>query len=136
MSSEANRAALEPIPSFLAGRFRFVPTADRSVVETIRCGVLFVMAFWSAPSFQSFALLKKAIEASDPEGRLELVVVDADGCPDLHESPDFYGMCNGWGEAAWVCDGRVKQTSGVGYHPEVFEQFTKELLDACGYQRN
>jgi hypothetical protein len=94
------------------------------------------MAFWSAPSFKSFALLKKALQTTDPDGQLELVVVDSDGCQDLHESPDFFGMCHGWGEAAWISDGRVIQTSGIGYHPECFEEFTRELLSACSAQRN
>jgi hypothetical protein len=33
-----------------------------------------------------------------------------------------------WGEVAWVQDGRVVRTSGMGYHPECFEPYTCQLL--------
>ena len=123
--------ALGRIPESHAGRLRFMPTADRSVIDTIRCGVIFVMAFWSGPARQAFAHLKQVLKTADANGQLELVVIDTDGCEDLHLSPEFYGLCHGWGEAAWVCDGRVLRTSGEGYHPECFEQFTSELLANC-----
>ena len=59
-------------------RTRFYSEADRSIVGAIRCGVLFVMAFWSGTSRLAFAELKRSLEANDPEGRLELIVVDTD----------------------------------------------------------
>jgi hypothetical protein len=124
--------ALGPIPESHADRFRFMPTADRLVVGTIQCGVIFIMAFWSGPARQRFAHLKQVLETVDHTGKLELVVVDTDGCDDLHCSPDFNGLCHGWGEVAWIYDGQVMRTSGAGYHPEVFEQFTKDLVVACG----
>lgn len=42
---------------FLDSRTRFYSEADRTVIETIQCGVLFVMAFWSGPARQAFAEL-------------------------------------------------------------------------------
>jgi hypothetical protein len=119
---------LGELPASHAGRVRLLPTADRSVFGTIRLGVLFVMAWWSGPSRQGFAQLKQVLAALDPGGRLEVVVVDTDGCPDLYECPEFVGQLHGWGEVAWVRDGRVVRTSGMGYRPECFEPFTRELL--------
>jgi hypothetical protein len=110
------------------GRVRFLATADRSVLGTIRLGVLFVMAWWSGPSRQAFARLKQVLADLDPGGRLEMVVVDTDGCPDLYECRDFAGQLHGWGEVAWVRDGRVVRTSGMGYQPECFGPYTRELL--------
>jgi phosphinothricin acetyltransferase len=46
----------------------------------------------------------------------------------LYECPEFAGQLHGWGEVAWARDGRVVRTSGLGYHPECFEPFTRELL--------
>jgi hypothetical protein len=43
------------------GRVRFLSEADRSVIPTIHCGVLFVMLFWSCTWFQSFARLKQVL---------------------------------------------------------------------------
>jgi hypothetical protein len=115
----------------LAARTRFYAEADRSIIGTICCGVLFVMAFWSGPARLAFAELKRVLEAADPDGRLELVVVDTDGCPDLYELPELAGKLSGAGETAWVQGGRIVSTSGFGYHPECFELSTRKLLNEC-----
>lgn len=120
----------------LADRTRFHSEADRAVIETMRCGVLFIMAFWSGPARVAFAELKRVLEAVDPSGRLELVVVDTDGCPDLYTLPEFAGKLAGAGEAAWVRGGRIVRTSGHGYHPECFEPCTRQLLSECMAEPN
>lgn len=120
--------ALGVVSASHTARVRFLPEADRSVFSTIQFGVLFVMARWSGPSMQAFAKLKEVLANVDPSGRLELVVVDTDGSPDLYECPQFDGQLAGWGEVAWVQNGQVVRTSGMGYHPECFEPFTRELL--------
>jgi hypothetical protein len=115
----------------LAKRTRFYSEADRAVLATIQCGVLFVMAFWSVPARSAFQQLKRVLEAVDPGGRLELVVVDTDGCPDLYDLPEFVGKLHGVGEAAWIRAGQLVRTSGLGYHPECFEPNTRLLLEEC-----
>ena len=97
----------------------------------MRCGVLFIMAFWSGPARLAFAELKRVLEAVDRSGRAELVVVDTDGCPELYELPEFAGKLAGAGETAWVRGGRIVDTSGHGYHPECFESYTVQLLEEC-----
>ena len=124
-------AALGEMPPMLASRLRFLREADRSVIGTIRCGVLFVMAFWSGPCRSAFAELKRVIAAEDCDGRLELVVVDTDGCPDLQNQPEFTDKLAGAGEIAWVMDGVIVCTSGQGYHPECFGANTRRLLREC-----
>ncbi len=120
--------SLGEVPASHAVQMRYLPTADRSVFGTIRLGVVFVMAWWSGGARQGFAQLKQVLATVDPRDRLELVVVDTDGCPDLYECPEFAGQLHGWGEVAWVRDGQVVGTSGLGYHPECLESFTRELL--------
>jgi hypothetical protein len=122
--------ALGELPASHANRMRFLPNADRSVIGTITFGVLFVMAFWSGPARQGFLRLKQVLAAEDPNGLLELVVVDTDGCPDLYETPEFVGNLHGWGEVAWVKDGKVICTSGLGYNPDCFKPNTRELLES------
>jgi hypothetical protein len=114
-----------------AGRSWYLHKADRSVIQTTHCGILFVMAFWSATSFRSFAHLKQVLSTCDPDGRLEVVVVDADGCPDLYHAPEFLGKLHGNGEAAWINAGRVISTGSIGSDPKAFETFTRHLLQAC-----
>jgi len=119
-------------PELLAvRRFRFVEEADRSIVGTVRCGVLFVMAFWSGSARQAFAELKRVLAEVDPEGNLELVVVDTDGCPDLYDMPEFLGKIHGAGETAWIKQGRIVSTSGLGFRPECFAPNTRSLLAEC-----
>ena len=120
--------SLGSVPQSHAARLRFVAETDRTIIGGIRFGVLFVMAFWSGPSRKAFAELKAVLAKCDPSGRLELVVVDTDGCPDLYDHPEFVGKLHGAGETAWVKDGTIVRTSGLGYHPECFEPFTRQLL--------
>ena len=132
MSESFDRmAALGEMPPTLSVRLRFLPEADRSVIANIRCGVLYVMAFWSGPAQSAFAELKRALTIEDEAGVLELIVIDIDDCPDLEDQPEFAGKLRGWGEAAWVKDGVIIGTS-VGYHPECFGPNTRQLLRECG----
>jgi hypothetical protein len=115
----------------LAARTRFYAEADRAVIGTIRCGVMFIMAFWSGPARLAFNELKRVLETIDSCGRLELVVIDTDGCQDLYDVPEFAGKLAGAGETAWVQGGQIVRTSGHGYHPECFETNTRQLLNEC-----
>jgi hypothetical protein len=115
----------------LAGRVRFMATADRSVIPDIRRGVLFLMAFWSGTSFHSLHHLKRVLSRIDADGRLEVVIVDVDGCPDLYDAPEFFGKLHGNGEAAWVSRGKVVATAAYGSHPKAFETYTRYLLEEC-----
>jgi hypothetical protein len=114
----------------LLPRLRYYDEATRYLIPSIWCGVLFVMAFWSVPSHKAFARLKEVLTTVDPEGHLELIVVDTDGSEVLQEVPEFHGKLHGWGETAWVLHGKILHTSGLGYHPECFEPLTRQLLAA------
>jgi hypothetical protein len=118
------------LPPTLDRRTRFYSVSDRTVLATIQFGVLFVMAFWSGPARQAFEELKRVLEAIDTDGRLELVVVDTDGCEDLYHLPEFAkSKLTGAGETAWIRAGKIIQISHHGYHPECFEPYTRQLLD-------
>ncbi len=120
-------------PQLLQSRsIRFLPEADASIIETIKCGVLFVMAFWSGPARQAYTALRKTLEEVDPTGSLELVVVDTDGIPDIYSMPEFLGKMCGAGETTWIKDGRiVSTTAGMGFRPDLFEPNTRALLAQC-----
>jgi hypothetical protein len=131
MDSFDRLKALGGIPASHAGRRRFEATADPLIVGTVHCGVIFVMAFWSAPSRKAFEVLERVLSELDASGRLELVVIDADRSEGLQQLPEFAGKLHGAGETAWVKDGKILRTSGLGFHPECFETFTKELIRNC-----
>jgi hypothetical protein len=108
------------------GRIRYVPDADAATVRSLRRGVLFLMAFWSGPSVQAFAKLTEVLARLDAEA-LELVVADVDGSPDLYELPEFKGKVHGAGETAWVRNGEIVATSGLGLNPACFGPNTLAL---------
>jgi hypothetical protein len=122
---------LGPIPDSHHERIRFLAEADRSVISTIQLGILFVMAFWSGSSRTAFARLKKVLSEVDSDGRLELVVVDTDGCPDLYEAPEFLGNLHGNGETAWIDQGRIVAVATGGSAPDATEVFTRRLLESA-----
>ena len=57
-----------------------------------------------------------------------MVVVDVDGSAALDELPEFKGLITGAGETAWVRDGRIVATSGLGLNVECFKPNTLALL--------
>ena len=135
MMSTAERMSVLIKYSVLPGsRIRFVPKADETVVQEITCGVLFVMAFWSGQSIQAFRRISAVLKELDPQGRLEFVVVDTDGCPALYDHAKFIGRMSGVGETAWIKNGQIVTTSGQGFNPECFGPNTIMLLSECGDQ--
>lgn len=115
-------------------RLRFYAQADEAVFTTVQRGIVFIMAFWSGPAQCNFKLLGEIIKRLDTKQELELVILDTDGIPRLYERPPFgdekHTKLGGWGEAAWVRNGRIEAvfTGGLGTHKALYEQFTKELL--------
>jgi hypothetical protein len=129
-----NREALVPetlSKQLPAARIKYYEQADESVIQHIRCGILFVMAWWSGPARQAYVRLADVLSKVNPCGKLEFIVVDADGVPALYEMAEFLGRMHGAGETAWIKDGRIVATSGLGFNPDCFEANTKALLAMC-----
>ena len=110
-------------------RIRYVPDADERVIRAITRGILFQMAFWSIYAVQAFAKLTEVIARLDPEGKIELVVVNIDGSEALSAVSEFLDGVRGAGETAWVRNGTVIATSGVGLNVECFVPNTRMLLE-------
>jgi hypothetical protein len=109
-------------------RVKYVSDADGGTVRSIRRGVLFMMAFWSGPSVRAFSKLTEVVARLDGTAALEFVVADVDGSPGLYEIPEFKDKIHGWGETAWVRDGKIVATSGLGLNIDCFEPNTAALL--------
>ena len=112
-------------------RIRYLPNADEKVVKAISRGILFQMAFWSGPAVQAFAKLTEVIARLDPDGMAEFVVVDIDGSERLTAVSEFLGGVRGAGETAWVRNGSVIATSGLGLNIDCFVPNTILLLEAA-----
>jgi len=121
---------------FLAHRrARYVGEDKHFAIENVECAALFFMAFWSGPALQGFAELKRVLAEIDPGGRIELVVIDLDGCTEMHKIPGLSVamLSGGYGETVWVKGGRVVSTTGRGFHPECFDENTRALFEQCLY---
>ena len=110
-------------------RIKYVPDADERVIREITRGILFQMAFWSGPAVQAFAKLTEVVARLDPDGRIEFVAVDIDGSEGLSAVSEFLGGVRGAGETAWVRNGSVIATSGLGLDVECLVSNTRALLD-------
>lgn len=112
-------------------RIEYLDQADESIIGEIRCGVLFLMAFWSIHSCQAFTKLTEILSGLDPEGKLQCVVVNIDGVPATSHIAEFMGQISGAGEAAWIKEGRVVAISGPGFNVDRFATNTTALLAKC-----
>jgi hypothetical protein len=112
------------------GRVTYLPDADEAIITSMGRGILFLMAFWSGHSITAFARLTEVIAGLDQGGTMELVVVDVDGSPALYQVPEFVGKVHGAGETAWVRNGKIVATSGLGLNVECFVPNTLLLLEA------
>ena len=110
------------------GRSRFLPQAGIAVINELSFGIVFIMAFWSGPSRQAFVALKNVAARLDPNGLLELVVVDTDGCPSLNDHPQITGTLHGWGEALWIRKGVIVSAYIIGRNADCLEPMTTALL--------
>ncbi len=110
-------------------RIRYYPDADENVVRAIGRGILFQIAFWSGPAFAAFAKLTETISKLDPDSRLELIVVDIDGSAALCAVSDSLGGVRGAGETAWIRNGFVMATNGLGFNVECYARHTQSLLE-------
>lgn len=110
-------------------RIEYYANSDTSIIADIQCGVLFLMAFWSGPSVNAFRELTRIVMQHDPDGELQFVTIDVDGAQQFSAHPLFAGKLGGWGETAWVNDGQIQSTSGLGFNPSCFEPNTKALLE-------
>jgi hypothetical protein len=109
-------------------RVTYLPDADEAIIRSIGRGILFLMAFWSGPSVTTFARLTEVVARLDQGGALELVVVDVDGSPALYQVREFAVKVHGAGETAWVRNGKIVATSGLGLNTACFEANTASLL--------
>ncbi|MEZ6138979.1 MAG: hypothetical protein R3B84_00275 [Zavarzinella sp.] len=128
---------LEKYSRIPASSIRYVANADADIVRSIHNGVLFLVAFWSGPSLSAFSKLTKAIYDMGVDD-LEVVAVDVDGSPDIHQLPEFkelFGVVNapsGWGEAAFCRNGQIVAAAiiGGGHDPNQYYFNAREFLSS------
>ena len=111
-----------------AERIVYYSHADESLIGEIRCGVLFVMAYWSIYAVNAFVATTELLAELDPDGRLQFVVVDTDGTPALYDHRKFLGRMSGAGETAWIRDGQIVRQA-LCFDRERFIANTRGLLD-------
>jgi hypothetical protein len=131
MDETAGIKILQQIAPGVADRAQYIPAASPATVREIKCGVFFILAFWSCGARRAFRQLSETLSRLDPEVKVELVVTDTDQMQGIQDLPEFAGKIHGWGETAWIYDGKIVSTSGVGLHLECYEPNTLSLLNTC-----
>lgn len=111
-------------------RWQYYGQSDRSLLADIDTGLLFLMAFWSGPSMQSFSRLTEALQVFE-EDEVSLTVVDVDGAEDLcridglREVACLYGT----GELVLVRQGQVERIiRGGNVTPKDYETHIRKFL--------
>lgn len=111
-------------------KLRFLERAGVQELERLDTGVLFILAWWSGPAYIALDHLAKAILRADPNGELELLIVDTDGIPELYECDLLRGKIHGVGESIWKRKREVISTlfQRVGEISD-YEARIKQLLE-------
>jgi hypothetical protein len=119
---------LEQYSKLPVERYRYVPDADDEVVRSIRTGILFLQAFWSGSSYISFRRLAEVLLRLDVP-HLELVVIDVDGWQNLYENPQLRHRIHGYGEAAWIRDGKIVFVTDGKTSAEELESIARNFVN-------
>jgi hypothetical protein len=111
-------------------RVFFDASLSGNPLPEIKCGVIFVHAFWAGSSGKTLAALCESISRIDSNNRLRFIVCDIDEIPPL--DPALYGgdSSGGNGDVFWISNGRV-----IGRHTASrscdFDTANQSLLERC-----
>lgn len=113
-------------------RLVYLTGASPGVIDCVRYGVVFLMAWWSGPARQAFGALARALCDYDPDNQLLLVVVDVDGIESELEGwaevlePSY--PISGAGETLWIDLGRVCSITACGPRSQDHAEVIRFLL--------
>jgi len=96
--------------ALLKSKVQFLDRAGVRDLDQLDTGIFFILAWWSGPAHIALDRLAKAILKADPGGRLELIIADTDGIPELYEHRLLHGKIHGYGECVWKKRGEVLAT--------------------------
>src|SRR5690349_699560 len=107
-----NRDGLRSLAKYSAipvERFKYVADAHTETIQSVHCGIVYLMAFWSGPSALAFSSLTRLLGELDPGSTLDLIVVDVDGSPELYDmtSDGPESWIAGVGETLWIFEGQI-----------------------------
>ncbi len=99
-----------------------------NLIEGIDCGVIFLMAFWSAQAIRRFKSACYGLEDSVRWDRFSFQAIDIDG---LHDDNPFAPeeRLGGYGETFWIKDGVIVSSLGVVGSPEQSQERTDRIIN-------
>ncbi len=97
------------------------------LIERVDVGLIFILAFWSAPAVVNFKATCYVLEDSVPWDSFQFHVIDVD---DLVSPGPFheYHPLGGWGEAFWISHGKIVDFMGKDWSKERFDIVTKNII--------
>jgi hypothetical protein len=84
----------------------YLETIDDKFIESIRKGIVFIVAFWSGPSLVALSILTTLFNQLDFK-EVDLYVVNIDGLTCEFIEKHWGNVVNGWGETFWIKNGAV-----------------------------
>ena len=103
----------------LGGRARYDADLSSTVLSELSCAIVMVNAFWSGPSMQTLVRIANVIADVDSDRRIQLIVCDTDHIPDLSLEPWILNTRGGYGEIAWILNGKIVARRDPGRDPDL-----------------
>ncbi|HCS53138.1 hypothetical protein [uncultured Rubinisphaera sp.] len=138
MDAKLNRLqVLQKYSPRIAHRIELISAEELEKIETLDCGILFVMAFWAGTSVRMFEALGRVLREVDEMEKIKLLVVDTDELTDSYKTPPFNSVTMGGnGETFWIRNGEVVYDSKGGLNLECIEPNTLDLVRDCTKQHH
>jgi len=111
-------------------RVTFDPDLGRHDPHLIKCGVVFVHAFWAGSSTRCLSDFCKALIRTDKHSQVLFVVCDIDDISPRASVLYNGGITGGNGDIFWIADGNVRARHTASRSCD-FDTTTQSLLNCC-----
>lgn len=111
-------------------RVIFDPYFSSTHIDELHCAIIFVHAFWSGPSVQTFVRIVDLIGSLDNDAVVTLVVCDIDEIEPVYSILYAGDRTGGNGDLIWVSNGVVRARHNSSRECD-FRTTTESLLAAC-----
>lgn len=110
MDERTRRAVVAKYSALPPGRIEYLDHATVQVILQMRYGFLMLLAFWSAPALVAFKKYTHVLASTAEADTLEVLVVNTDGAPEVHDVPELKGRTSGVCESLFVRAGVLRDT--------------------------
>ena len=103
---DGNASVKRTCPS-IADRIVFDADLSSHPLAQIRCGIVFIHAFWAGSSHTALRRIADTLTRIDPDRHLDFIVCDIDNIEHLHDVLSSGDTTGGNGDLLWISAGIV-----------------------------